>query len=377
LIVGTICFGALGVCLLDILAVVSVAIWFRFRPGEPPQEEPLTIEAGTTTRTGLGFGRLSLIPLLHFRVEWREPRNVHATLVGTRAGYQEQIVPRQRGLADRIVRRYIIGDWLGLSRVRFDRRTERPARVLPWCGNAATFELVQQLRPGDILGHPEGQPVGDLVESRRYVSGDPLKLVLWKVYARTGQMLVRTPERAVAPTQRMLAYFVPAEGDEACAGIVRAALEAGLLGPEVIFMAEGAEGPATSPATGVDQLIRSINFRHSGGSALDRFLVRGETVGTSSAFIFVSPRVGAWLDRVCHVLKAHQGPFHAIVGVDEIGARSDSSTWRRVLWRAADERVADPSDLSQIRQRLAKSGVRVSVISRMTGETLFSDSPVG
>ena len=38
------------------------------------------------------------------------------------------------------------------------------------------------------------------------------------------------------------------------AGIARAALETGLLGPEVIFMAEGAHDPATSPAIGLGSI---------------------------------------------------------------------------------------------------------------------------
>src|SRR5207302_1043248 len=101
------------------------------------------------------------------------------------------------------------------------------------------------------MEHPRGKPDGELIEMRSYAPGDPMRMILWKVYARTGQLLVREPERAVARCQKSLVYFVAGSGDSASAGVARTALETGLFGPDFVFGADGRGAPATIPADAI------------------------------------------------------------------------------------------------------------------------------
>ena len=372
LIVLTLAFGGMVICAIDIIVVLGAALWLKFRREEPPPEEPLELDLGTPTRTGYEIGLLSFAPLLHFEITWVEPMSVDSTLNDSRRGAYETVRPRERGVADKLVRRIRVSDWFGLSRISFLKRTNRLVKCLPWCGRSSHFDLIEQFRPGDTFGHPEGQPIGDLVEMRRYVAGDPLKLVLWKAYARTGKMLVRTPERSVSPTDRMLAYLVAAPGDEPAAGLVRAALEGGLLGNEVIFMADGAVKPSEILADRIEQIIRSVNFRAEGGAGLDKFLVQGEANSTSAAFLFVSPRPGPWLDRVCHTLAGHRGPFEAIIGVDGV-REGKRSRWQKWLLSTPEDGLACPDGLREVRDRLQAKGAAVRIVNRTTGETVALD----
>ncbi len=368
LIICVICLGGIALCLLDVLIVTGAGLWFRFRKEAPPNEEPMVLEVGQPIPTGFNFGQFGRIPLLLFKVEWKNPSGVDASFVDSNQGLLEQARAEQRGHADKVVREITIQDWFGLSRVRFERVVEQPIRLLPGCGSRAQFELMEQFKPGDILGHPEGEPIGDFVEMRRYVAGDPLKLVLWKVYARTGNLLVRTAERAVAPTDRMMAYFVPGPGDEPTAGIARAAIEQGLLGHEVIFMAEGAPQEAESPAESVDQIIRSVNHCDQGGEELDRFLVRGEAVGTTAAFLFVPPALGPWLLRVYEAIEKHRGPFEIIIGIDGLRKTTERSRWKNYLFQPDSHQLACPVELGKVCERLAATGATLRVLNRQTGE---------
>ena len=311
---------------------------------------------------------MSWAPLLAFDVAWEEPKGIDAGLRDVGTGRSEEVLPRERGLSELVVRRFTVRDWFGLARVRFRKQANRPVLSLPSCSSASAFELIEQFKAGEILGHPRGAPQGDLVEMRRYARGDAMKLVLWRAYARTGRMMVRTPEISVEPTDRVLAFMVAAKGDDPAAGLARSALRSGALGPDVIFMADGASEPSKTYPEALDQIVRSIAHRDSGGGGLDRFLTRGEAVGASAAFLFVSSRPGPWLDRVCSVISTHPGPFRIVIGVDGIRKESKFRRWRGWLMRPLQDGLASPSELRIVRDRLIHSGAQVVVINRRIGE---------
>ncbi len=83
---------------------------------------------------------------------------------------------------------------------------------MPGKAAVSRLPLSEQFRPGEGIGNPLGPAHGDPVDIRRYVPGDPLKLVNWKIFARLGELTVRTPERPVSPFITTLAYLVAARG---------------------------------------------------------------------------------------------------------------------------------------------------------------------
>lgn len=347
--------------IICLISVLLSSLWFRFRRQPLPIENGLELVVGYPVSTQYRLGRISFFPFVQYAITWRDQPQMEVDVVPTASGLCETVTARERGRIERVVRELSVSDVFGFFRIRFARSMPLQLRCLPRPGSLTKYPLIEQFRPGDTLGHPEGQPVGDMVEMRRYAMGDPLKLVLWKVYARTGRMLVRTPERSVSPTDRMLAYFVSSSGDEPSAGLARTAIETGSLGKEVIFMAEGAHEPAKSPVECVEQIVDSVNHRRDGGANLDRFLSLGESLGTSAAFVFVSDRPGPWVDRVLKAMREHRGPFYVVMGLSGVATHTRNSTWTSRFMQQVQE-GATPNQIESLRSSFEKVGAIVTII---------------
>lgn len=368
LIVRAACFGGLALLALNVLAVVvtALALWIR---SEPTAAKVVPLEVGLPARTGYRVGLLGWNPLARVRLSWDEP-TADVELVPSRGGWAEQVTPRTRGEVVGVRRRYTIEDLFGLARIRFQQRSSFPVQCRPSMGRPTKLDLFEQFKPGDQLGHPDGQPIGDLVEMRRYQAGDPIKLVLWKVYARTGRVLVRTPERSVSPVERVLAYLVAGPGDEPAAGLARLAMEYQLLGSDVVFQAAGAPAPATTPKEAVDQIVRSVHSQDHGADDLDSFLGLGESRGTAACYLFVPPVPGPWLDVVAETVTRHDGPFRAVIGIDGSRIAPTTPAWQRLLLSKADVDGPNQTDLTRVVATLREAGVDVMVVDRQTGTRL-------
>jgi hypothetical protein len=226
--------------------------------------------------------------------------------------------------------------------------------------------LRPQFERGDLTAHPDGSPAGDRVEMRPYAAGDPLKQVLWKVYARTGRLLVRTPERAVMPCERTMAYLVASPDDEPAAGVARALLEGGALGEDFLFGSDGTSEPTADRHEALEVVIRSAAAADRGGAGLGDFLNRGEEAGLTACVLLVPHTPGAWLDRVAAQLAGRRGPFRALVGVDGVRPRHRWSL-RELLVREPAQEAAGLDEVRRVCEQLVSAGAEVSVLDRTTG----------
>lgn len=105
------------------------------------------------------------------------------------------------------------GDILGLTRFE---------KFIPAAKNYLVYPQEVQIEPiavmaasaqlGDVE-HSNLERTGDLFDIRGYQPGDSLKRVLWKVYARSGNVVVRQPEPAIVP-EGEVAIFVAAHSED-------------------------------------------------------------------------------------------------------------------------------------------------------------------
>ena len=376
LIVATIGIGGLMLCFVNAPVVLAAGIWLRCRGLSASKAIPAELETGVAVATSFRVGWISWAPLFDFELAWEEPGGIDAWFEDEFLGRTERVRPRTRGLHEAVVRRITVRDVLGLARVRFRVRVPHALRCVPGKAAVSRLPLSEQFRPGEGIGNPLGPAHGDPVDIRRYVPGDPLKLVNWKIFARSGELTVRTPERPVSPFITTLAYLVAARGDDGSASIAWTALEHGLLGHEVIFMAEGAEEPAGTSAAALDQIVHSAEHREHGGKALGAFLTRGESSGTSATILFVSPLAGTWLERVCHAVARHRGPFRAVIGVDENTGPALFAAGSRTRrgHRPGEVRL---NEFLSVRERLQSAGVEVVVMDTATGQEWNPDANEG
>jgi hypothetical protein len=352
-----------------VLLVLVSALWLRLSTQRTP-DELLEMEAGKAFRTGFRLGRAHWNPLLKIDLGWDTPQGVSVRGVVSGGRLEEEATASVRGMTEGVVRRITVGDVLGLARITFRRRCAQPVRVLPACGEVRVLDLLRQTTSGDQLAHPEGQPGGDLIEQRRYVPGDPLKLVLWKVFARTGRMLVRQPERAVSTSEQTLAYLVAAEVDEPAAGVARALLNNGSLGSDFLFGADGEDQMVRTAPEALEQVMRSVRARREAGRGLGAFLARGESLGVRACILFVPGRPGPWLNNVARALDRSSGPFRAIVGIDGTRPAGKVGRLHRWLVQQGPEILADASEVRAIVRRLQQSGAEVYVVNRATGKAV-------
>jgi hypothetical protein len=381
LVVGAVGLG-LGACALGsvLLGALIVAVRLR-KQGEG--SDPLQLESGVPARTGFALGRLRAIPLVHVAWSWIEPAaTVRATIDG--GLLREQIVPTRRGLGERVVRRVVVSDAFGLCRVAFRSTAARKVRVVPGTGALKHVHVVRSIASGDDTYDPLGSPEGERVDTRAYAAGDPMRFVLWKVYARTRQLVVRTPERAYSVARETLAYLVTGEGDEPAAGAARVAVEAGALGPTWVLGADGDARDATTISSALELLARSASARpEEHGAGLGAFLERNVRGVAGRAVVFVPARPGPWIARVVAAVRARPaigGAGFARRAPVDLVVCSDGVDWdasRSFLARLAFTRATSPpgtarataAGLTAVLAGLAPARARVVILDRVTGRS--------
>jgi hypothetical protein len=270
-----------------------------------------------------------------------------------------------------------VRDLFGLTQITWRRSEPVMLRVLPYRGMLAQMPPPAGMAEGDDLSDPYAEPKGDRVEMRQYAPGDPLRMVLWKVFARSGKMMVRTPERSVAERKRGCAYLVTGEDDDATAAAARVAIERGLLGEDWILAADGVDKEANDHREEAFEVIaRSGEAKPEDRAArLATFLGRREYEGYQFCLLFVPPGQAAW-DAI-----ASQNAATATMRVQILTAASDVVPDREPA-RGIKERAArfllDRSEpgavsLSEIRERAsALRGLATELIiaERNTGRTV-------
>jgi hypothetical protein len=365
---------ALGLCLAAFLLagacmvlVFVSAVWLRVRR-DPSSARPLRFAAGTPFQTGYLPKTMRWNPLVTVNVSWERPIRVDVNLVSASRRTCEEVTAHERALATSVVRKFVVSDLLGLARCTVLRRAVQEVQITPACGAVQRMQIVPQSSSGDQLPHPDGKPDGDLIEMRRYSPGDPLKLVLWKVYARTGRMLVRMPERTISQSQKTLAYFVAGPADEPTAGVARALVENGSLGLNLLFRADGSHRAAGTAAEVVAQIVASSAARDASAQGLADLLDQGVAQGVKGCILFVPAGNGPWLDRVADSIQQFRGQCRVIIGIDGLPPAAAAPAGPRRFLASHNRQHRRGTELAQICRRLSASGADVCVVDRVSGK---------
>ena len=356
-------FSLSGLALLGLgsLFTVGSALYLRRYIRRHPQilNGPLpSVETGSPTETGFVLPSLGRLPLV--KIQWRfvtpdglrsRPRWRDGVLV-------EEVVAERRCHVERVEREIETRDAFGLSRVAWRFGQSGPMVVLPHVGRLGSMPRVQSMSSSEGLPHPSGAPEGDRMEIRRYVPGDPVRHILWKVYARTRQLNVRAPERAVDRSQRMVAYLLTGPGDGAAAAAARMALQNELLGPDWLFAADGFPTPTDDLQQGLLAIAGSGQHRSVSGArpadGLRAFLARPEIASEGHCVVFAAAEPGPWVDDTMAAARTFSGVTSFILGTDGVTSGAPRSWWHRLLF--VDSGVSPSSGVSPNGMRDAATG---------------------
>ncbi|MCU0252957.1 MAG: DUF58 domain-containing protein, partial [Acidobacteria bacterium] len=282
------------------------------------------------------------------------------------AQHAEHVAFRERALADRIVRELRGEDLLGLWRFTARVTQPRSVRALPDPGRLVAAELATSLTGGDLVAWPTGPPRGDLVDFRTYTRSDPARLILWKVYARSRQLMVRAAEPARAPEGRPLLYLVAGDEDDAAAAAARVILESGLFGDELPFACDGAPVPTNDLARALDRLAASAAHRRRGGADLAAALAQGVVDPAGPVLLVVPALPGPWLPRVSSQVAIDPARFTVLAVADAAPPAPTPGLAERLLLRTDPPR-ARFDDLTRGLSPLVATGARLLLADRVGG----------
>jgi uncharacterized protein DUF58 len=368
---GLVAVGLVGV---SVVCVTLAALALRRAVRRLPAGIPDGLETTRPARTGFRFPRLAAWPLVEATMRWEQPALVTVALEPSGRWLEETVIAAERGRHARVVRRFTVGDIFGLAALSFRVTWNEPLRIAP-AAAASGAELATSYAHGDAFAHPAGRAEGDLVEMRRYAYGDPLRHVLWKTFARTRRLLVRMPERAIAPQPVTVAALVAGAGDEPTAATARLYLEKGMFGSDFLFLADGSERPTGRAVEAVEQIIDSVAARGDGGTALAALVSQVDATRLGACVVFAPPIDGPWRERLAAFSRRLPSPATVVMGVDAGPEVARRSRLGRLLFAppaagapAASNRAL--GGLLALRAALEAQGVRVQILDRQTGKRL-------
>ncbi len=362
--------GAVGavVLVLALFTVVLGAVWMGWRlkgDNSLVGHHHVSMVVGRAKETGL----VVVVPwFLLVEVDWRLVRPEAEVRVARSGGqWTEWARPKKRGHYHDIVREVTVADVFGLCSIRFRRDQRVSWKIEPDPGALEKSPTFRQLASGEALSHPEGSPHGDLYDMRHYGPGDPVKHILWNVYAKHREVIVRTPERAMAPVDRLQALLVTGDDDEPAAAMAWLATE---NSHQDGMWRLGVTGQTTSEGDkhqARDAILRS----GSEPKPVDRQQVvsflDGGPAGTS--MVMVPGRPGPWLDELVPALQASGRPVVVWICIDGLRHGAQASWWKN----EGPSGGVDRSDVAQVIAALRGVAVDVQVVDRDTGAVTSAD----
>lgn len=342
----------------------------------------LDLETKTPQPTGYRVSYPRWIPFTIAQWQWVDDGNGETaaaiTLERQRGEFVELAAPQRRCIVQRVVRRFAVRDLFGLSEIAWRRTETVSLRVLPERGMLAQMPPPAGMADGDDLSDVYAEPRGDRVEMRQYAPGDPLRMVLWKVYARTNRMMVRTPERSVAERRKGCAYLVASPNDDATAAVARIAIERGLLGDDWCFAADGVDRHATEKEEALEVLARSgeADTTERDGN-LGAFLSKMENEGYQFCILMLPPDAEAWAHAATQATGNGIMRMQILTGVEAVQPEEEAApAWKERLTKwflkptTDDEYTLD--ELRQLATGSAGLAATAGVAERRTGH-LFQD----
>jgi len=365
--------GGLGLLALCALATAAAA-WRLRRRTLPEARGPLRIEAGVPVATGFALPTLDRLPLLTLDWTWVAPGAVEVRLAREDGLAREVVVARRRCRVGCRRRRFRVSDAFGLCRLAWERDEALPLTVLPAPGALRRLGALHARAGADGLSHPLGTPEGDRMDIRRYAPGDTVRDILWKAFARTRQLNVRTRERSLERTRRTAAYLVSAPGDEAAAAAARVALETGALGHAWLFGADGSQGALEELEPALEAVAASGSF--AGPPGLETFLSGIEAAGAESCVVFAPAAPGEWLERALEAARRRPGRLSFVLGAEGVVQPGPAlPAWQRLLFVAQDPTGPSPGALRALLARLEAAGCAAQIVDRSTGRHFASALP--
>lgn len=113
---------------------------------------------------------------------------------------------------------FVLRDIFGLTALGWEIGLDEKIDVSPQTIAVQPVPVVaSSSRSGDLVNQ-SSERAGDLYDIKAYDPSDGIKKILWKTYAKSGELMVRRPEPAVTPEGELAVYLVAGRHDDYVAG---------------------------------------------------------------------------------------------------------------------------------------------------------------
>lgn len=354
--------GVLIVLALSIIAVILGTLITHQTLRNTDQPTFLELMSGKQVLSGYALRRWWYVPLV--RLDWEVLDFSSEIEIESHKGYlRERLRCQRRGLKHGITRKFTVSDTLGLASISWTADSPGRVRVLPYPGGLAQPNILLSLVSGEDISDPRGEQQGDRVDMRQYQKGDPMKFILWKVYSRSGKVMVRVPERALSARPRSCCYLLSGPGDEASAALARVLLEMRMLGREWRFGADGRAGFVNQLPDALDLVALSGNVEKASAKGLHDFLKLSEHDGYGFCLVLCPPGDKELARDVTRVLASSRLNYEIWIGIDTFNREREDSTWLKSL-RVLEETGIDATAVQKT------WGGQATLIERDTGRVL-------
>lgn len=145
-----------------------------------------------------------------------------------------------------------VRDAAGLIRLRWRQPVATALEIVPPTAMETRLPLVSSTqRPGDMVTDTLNRQ-GDPFDIKAYHPSDGIKKIVWKAFAKRGELLSRHPEASMTPEGFVVMLVLARPEDDAvCSAALAYARSVKGLGLDIVMGCEGSSG--RSPATSVEQ----------------------------------------------------------------------------------------------------------------------------
>lgn len=224
-----------------------------------------------------------------------------------------------RGLWTQTTARITLRDRFGLTAVSWQQQNLATTAVYPASLEFPKTDFITTNTSDGELNIPTSTIQGDYYDYKEYSPADSFSKVLWKLFARSGELYVRHPEPVASDFGRIAIYLIADAKQDFVAAAVRDLLETLTLhnkpfafGTDAMFL------HADLPATNLEQalnLIAATVWDQDAGSgkgfaAFAQYMLSADNIST---FVVVGANGASWAQQ----LPSHptQGSHLQLIGV--------------------------------------------------------------
>lgn len=340
----------------------------------------MKLEAGFPNESGFSIPDPGFFPLIKISWEVIYPDHLQTRLrfVPEDDSLVEEILPELRCRTSRIIRLFTVSDVLGFCRYSWRQVQHTELVALPRSNSIKTLPILRSLTAEDGIPSATGNPEGDRMEIRPYTPGDSVRNIMWKAYARNRQLSVRLPEKSVFHSNRTIAYLISGPNDEAAAAVARVALEAGALGDDWLFGADGTDSACDTLGEALIAIAASRALDEPFDYGLDNFLRQYGSQSASHCIVFAAAEAGPWITSLKHSINRFSGQFSLVLATDGLREPGEYRFWQRLLFQGGDSTtIRQPgfdhtgqtgkSELTSLLTELSQAVESTLLVDRTTG----------